>query len=71
MPIDERRTVIPLRPWRNCGNEHSGASDAPLCSADQLTEVNRALVSMDRMISPAMGRPCSIQDEEYEPFMFS
>ena len=46
-------------------------SDSPLCRGDQLTEVNRALVSMDRMISPAMGRPCAIQDEEYEPFMFS
>jgi len=38
---------------------------------DWLTQMNRALVSIDRVVSPAMGQPCSIQDQEYGLFMFS
>jgi hypothetical protein len=37
----------------------------------QLNELYRVLVCMDRMLSSSLGRPSAIQDEEYEPYLFS
>ena len=37
----------------------------------QLSEAYRMLVYMDRILSSSLGRPCAIQDEEYEPSLFS
>jgi len=36
-----------------------------------LTGVYRVLVCMERIVSSFLGRPCAIQDEEYETSMFS
>ena len=37
----------------------------------QLREAYRVLVCMDRILSSSLGRPCAIQDEEYETSLFS
>ena len=36
-----------------------------ILSFPTLSNIRRVLVCMDRMISPAMGQPCAIHDEEY------
>ena len=35
-----------------------------------LTFIFRCLVSIDRFLSVALGRPCAIQEEEYAPLLF-